>query len=279
MSVNAADPAPATARSAVPRLGKPWLLVALLALPAAVMVARLPVFPTSRWLNETFTLLDLPPRMHHHAEFVLFIPLSAIVVCFFRLTLGLPVLSLFRPILTAVGFQIVGIRLGLAFLLVVLAAVVAIKPLLKEAHYYVRVPLVLSLTAACLVVPLMMYAWWHVQTLRQVGYFPIISLALMCEAFTKILNDKGLRAAMWPTLNAIVAAIVITLLFGIPGVARLVLGCPEVLFLQGGVVLFIGRYLDLQLLAGRDPFLKGAPDATGARTPQTSHLRVVGNDG
>jgi uncharacterized protein with transglutaminase domain len=277
MSMNPADPR-TPAPSAIPRLRSSWLLVALLALPAATMLARLSFFPTSRWLNETFSLLDLPPRMQHHAEFVLFIPLSAIVVCLFRLTLGLPVLSLFRPILTAVGFQIVGIRLGLAFLLVVLAAVVLMKPLLKEAHYYVRVPLVLSLTAACLVVPLMMFAWWHVQALRQVGYFPIVSLALMCEGFTKILNDKGLRAAMWPTINTIVSAIVITLLFGIPGAMRLMLGHPELLFLQAGVILFIGKYLDLQLLAGRDPFVKAAPDATGARPSQTSHLRVVGND-
>jgi hypothetical protein len=278
MTMNAVDPGSTPARSADPRLESSWLLVALLALPAATMIARLPLFPTSRWLNETFSLLDLPPRMHHHAEFVLFIPLSAVVVCFFRLTLGLPVLSLFRPILTAVGFQIAGIRLGLAFLLVVLGSVVLMKPLLKGAHYYVRVPLVLSLTAACLLVPLMIYAWWHVQTLRQVGYFPIISLALMCEAFTKILNDKGLRAAVWPTINTVVAAIVITLLFGIPGAMHLMLGYPEVLFMQGGLVLFIGRYLDLQLLAGRDPFVLGAPDTTGARASQTSHLRVVGDD-
>jgi hypothetical protein len=278
MTATPVAPPGAPPRSAVPRLESSSLLVALLAVPAAILVARLPLFPTSRWLNETFSLLDLPPRMHHHAEFVLFIPLSAIVVCLFRLTLGLPVLSLFRPILTAVGFQIVGIRLGLTFLAVVLGAVVLIKPLLKGAHYYVRVPLVLSLTAACLVVPLMMYGWWHVQQLRQVGYFPIISLALLCEAFTKILNDRGLRAALWPTVNTVVAAIVITLLFGIPGAMHLMLGHPEVLFMQGGVVLFIGRYLDLQLLAGRDPFLPSAPDAAGARPSQPAHLRMVGND-
>lgn len=278
MTMNAVDPPSAPARNAPPRLGSSSLLLALLALPAATMIARLPLFPTSRWLNQTFSLLDLPQRMHPHAEFLLFIPLSAVVVCLFRLTLGLPVLSLFRPILTAAGFQIVGIRLGLAFLLLVLGSVVLVKPLLRGAHYYVRVPLVLSLTAACLLVPLRMYGWWHLQTLRQVGYFPIVSLALLCEAFTKILNDRGLRAALWPTINTIVAAIVITLLFGIPGAMHLMLGYPEILFMQGGVVLLIGRYLDLQLLAGRDPFLPAAARALGGRPPPTSHLRVVGND-
>lgn len=266
--------------SSVPRLRSSWLLVALLAVPAAILIARLPLLPTSAWLNRVLSLSDLPLRVQRHAEFVLFIPLSAVVVCFFRLTLGLPVLSLFRPILTAVGFRIVGIPLGLAFLLAVLGTVVLIKPLLREAHYYVRVPLVLSLTAACLVVPLLMYAWWHVETLRQVGYFPIISLALMCEAFTKILNEKGLRAAMWPTVNTIAVAIVITLLFGIPGVLHVLLNCPEALFLQGGVILAIGRYLDLELFAGKDPFLPKphAPDVSGAPPSETPRLRIVADN-
>lgn len=264
-------------RPTVPHPKSSWLLAALLILPAAAMIARLPLFPSSRWLNEVVSLSHLPARMHHHAEFVLFIPLSAVVVCFFRLTLGLPVLSLFRPILTAVGFQIVGIPLGLAFLVVVLGSVVLIKPLLKQAHYYVRVPLVLSLTAACLVVPLMMYDRWHVATLRQVGYFPIISLALLCESFTKILNHHGLRPALWPTLNAVVVAIVITLLSEIPGAMHLLLGYPEILFMQGGVILVIGKYLDLHLLAGRDPFRSKAPEASGAQ-PSPPQLRVVGEN-
>jgi hypothetical protein len=273
-----ADPQNPIPRGRVPQLKSSWLLLALLVVPAAMMIARLPLFPTSAWLNDVLSLSDLPVRMQRHAEFVLFIPLSAVVVCFFRLTLGLPVLSLFRPILTAVGFRIVGIPLGLAFLLAVLGTVVLIKPLLKEAHYYVRVPLVLSLTAACLVVPLLMYVWWHHETLRQVGYFPVISLALLCEAFTKILNEKGLRAAMWPTVNTIVVAIVITLLFGIPGALHVLLGYPEALFLQAGLILAIGRYLDLELFAGKDPFLPKAPAAAGAPPAETPPLRIVADN-
>jgi hypothetical protein len=143
---------------------------------------------------------------------------------------------------------------------------VLIKPLLKQAHYYVRVPLVLSLTAACLVVPLVVYKWWHLQTLRQMAYFPIISLALLAEGFTKILNKKGLRAAMWPTINTVVAAIVITLLAGIPGAMHFLLDYPEVLFMQGGVTLMIGKYLDLRLFKDTNPFMPKAP-AVG-RVPQ-----------
>jgi hypothetical protein len=254
------------------------LLAGLMVIPTLIIIGKLPLLPTARWMNEVFSLSDLPRKLQGHAEFVLFVPLSAIVVSFFRLTLGLPVLSLFRPILTALAFRIIGIPLGLAFLLAVLGGVVLLTPLLKDAHYYVRVPLMLSLTAACLVVPLLVDKWWHVETLRHVAYFPLINLALICEGFTKILNDKGLRAAVWPTLNAIVAAIVIAVLAGVHGALHLLLGYPEVLLMQAGVVLLIGKYLDLQLFAGRNPFL---PEATAAQaTPPLptapAQLKLVG---
>ncbi len=263
--------------NATPAHESSWLLAALLLVPSAIVIAKLPLFPTARWLNEVLSLSDLSPRLQVHTEFVLFVPLSAIVVCFFRLTLGLPVLSLFRPILTALAFRIVGIPQGLAFLAFVLGGVVLVKPLLKQAHYYVRVPLVLSLAAVSLLVPLMLDKWWHVQTLRHLAYFPLINLALVCEAFTKILNAKGLRAAMWPTVNAVLAAIVIALLAGIPGAMHLLLSYPEVLILQAGAVLMIGKYLDLQLFADRNPFMPKPPAAADVR-PQpspTSKLRLI----
>jgi hypothetical protein len=243
-------------QDSVPKHKNPWLLAALLVVPGMIILAKLAGVPGSAWMNRVFSLSEIPQHMHRHAEYILFVPLSAIVVCFFRLTLGLPVLSLFRPILTAIAFRIIGVPLGLAFLLVVLTTVVLIKPLIKGAHYYVRVPLLLSLAAAFLVVPL---KFWNVELLRHFAYFPIISLSLLCEGFTKILNDKGLKAAMWPTINTINAAIVITLLARIPGAMHMLLHYPEVLFMQGGIILLIGKFLDLELFAGNNPFSEPAP--------------------
>ena len=204
-----------------PRHENPWLTVCLLLAPLLIMVSKLPVSPISRGMNELFSLADIPQRLHGHVEYVLFLPLSAIVVCIFRLTLGLPVLSLFRPILLAVAFRVIGIPWALAFLLMVLGFVVIIKPLIKDAHYYVRVPLIMSLVAAFLVIPLIAGKRWHI----------------------------------WPTVNTVAAAMVIALLAGFPGAMPLLLSYPEVLFLQAGVILLIGKYLDLRLFEERNPFL------------------------
>lgn len=253
------------------------LVATLLVLPCIVLVLRLPMFPTAAWLNQALSLLSVPPRMQRHAEWVILVPLSAVVVSFFRLTLGVPVLSLFRPIVTAIGFRTIGIPLGLAFLVVVLGAVVAVKPLLHGERYYVRVPLLLSLTSIFLLLPMLIGTRWDLEIFREVSWFPSICLALLCDGFTRILNTQGLRAAMWPTVNMVISAVVIDLLASIPGALHLLLGYPEVLLLQAGLILFIARYLDFELFAGRNPFMPATPRHDAAQVPNPpAALRAAG---
>jgi hypothetical protein len=229
-----------------------WMFMLLLVIPLAIMLGKLSVFPTAAGFRAWFSLTDLPKHMQPHVEYILFVPLSAVVVSFFRLTLGLPVLSLFRPILVAIAFRIIGVPLGLAFLAVVLGTVLLLRPLLKGAHYYARVPLQLSLVAMFLVLPLIAGKWWHEDWLRHLAYFPIISLCLICEAFTKSLDRKGLAAAAWPTLNTVLIGIIISLAASVHGALHLLLRFPELLVAQAGLVLFIGEYLHFEILKGKN---------------------------
>jgi 7 transmembrane helices usually fused to an inactive transglutaminase len=229
-----------------------WMFLVLLVIPCGIMLGKLSVFPTASAFSAWFSLTDLPKHIQPHVEYIIFVPLSAVVVSFFRLTLGVPVLSLFRPILVAIAFRIIGIPLGLAFLAVVLGTVLLLRPLLKGAHYYARVPLQLSLVAIFLVLPLIAGKWWHEDWLRHLAYFPIISLCLICEAFTKSLDRKGLAEAAWPTLNTILIGMIISLVASIHGALHLLLRFPELLVAQAGLVLLIGEYLHFEILKGKN---------------------------
>jgi uncharacterized protein with transglutaminase domain len=231
-----------------------WLFAVLFVVPLSVMLGKMPIFPTAPFFNAWFSLVGIPAHMHKHVEFILFVPLSAVVVSFFRLTLGVPVLSLFRPILVAVAFRIMGIPLGLAFLSLVLSAVLLMRPLLRGAHYYSRVPVQLSVVAIFMVVPLFLGTFWHEEWLQQVAYFPVISLCLIGESFTKALDRKGLAAAVWPTANTVLIGMLISAVAGIPGALHLLLRFPELLILQPGVVLLLGEFLHLELLKGWSVF-------------------------
>ena len=250
-----------------------WLLVALLMLPLAVAAAKLPLLPTSAVFAGFFSLADLSPHLHKAAENVLFVPLGAVVVVFFRLTLGLRVLGLFRPILMAMAFDFVGIPISLIFLLLVLVIIVAVRSLLTTDHNYSRVGILLSLASALLFAPLMAGDWWHIGWLRDIVFFPVIALCLTCESFAKVLDQEGIGEAAWRTVVTVLAAAVIVGFIKLPGVVDMFLRFPELLLAQAGCILLINKYLDLRLFEGINPLaatLAGADDGaavTGQLSP------------
>jgi hypothetical protein len=232
-----------------------WLFLILLLAPALIMAGKHPALVTANEFRSWFTLAELPKHMQAHVEYMLFVPLSAVVVAFFRLTLGMPVLSLFRPILTAIAFRIMGIPTGVALLVLVLGSILLIRPLLKGLHYYARVPVLLSIVCCFMVLPLFATRWWPEAWLQHLAYFPLISLALICEAFVKTLDEEGFAEAAWPTLNTIVVGVVISLIAGFHRALHLLVYYPELLVMQIGIVFFLAEYMHFELLAGKNPFL------------------------
>src|ERR1700726_4224109 len=194
-----------------------WLMLALFVLPLAVMVGKLPLCPTSSIFTNLFSVPDLPKGLHRHVEYIVFVPLSALLVAFFRLTLGIKVLGFFRPILLAIAFRIMGLPLGVAFLVLVLAGVALLRPMLRNAPYFARVAMILSLVAPIVLMPVIASRWWQAAWLSHLAYFPVISLGLACEGFVKILDAEGMRGAAWRVVTTILVGAVIAAVVKIPG--------------------------------------------------------------
>ncbi|MCP1850161.1 MULTISPECIES: 7TM domain-containing protein [unclassified Bradyrhizobium] len=230
-----------------------WLLVGLFALPLGIALSKLPMLPTSSICSSFFSLTELPAQFYKSAESVLFVSLGAVVVVLFRLTLGVKVLGLFRPILTAIGFDIIGIPIGLAFLLLVLLVTVALLPLLKTDHSYARIAVLLSVAAALLDAPLLAGNWWDIAWLREIALFPVIALCLTCESFAKVLGEDGVYEAVWRTFTTVLAALTIVTVMSLPGALGIYLRFPELLLVQAGCILLINEYLDFRLLEGANP--------------------------
>jgi len=232
-----------------------WLLVALFALPLGVMLAKLPMLPTSAFWSSFLSLADLPTPFQKIAEDVLLVPLGGLVVVIFRLTLGLPVLGLFRPILIALAFQIVGVPISLGLLLFALLVIVVLRPMLKANHNYARIAVLLSLASALLFAPLIAGKWWDIAWLREVALFPVIALCLTCESFAKVLDRAGICEAAWRTVTTVSAAVIILGLTSLPGILEFFLRFPEMLVMQAGCILLINKYLAFRLFEGKNPFV------------------------
>jgi len=231
-----------------------WPLWVLLLVPLAIALGKLPASPVSALFSDVFSLGHVPTSLHRHLEYVFFVPLSAIVVSVFRLTLGLRVLGFFRPILLAIAFREIGIPLGLMFLVVVLVSVAGLWPVLRTTPYYARVPVLLSVSAAFLVVPVMAARWFPWTSLVHLAYFPIIALCLISDTFAKLIERRGLRVAAWRASATVAAAVVITLVSNIHGAMQLPLRYPELLIAQVGCILVIGRFCAWNVLDGWSVF-------------------------
>lgn len=231
-----------------------WPVVVFLLVPLGIALAKQPGSPVSGAFSNIFSLTSTPRHLHHDLEYIFFVPMSAVVVSVFRLTLGLRVLGFFRPILMAIAFRVIGIPLGVTFLGLVLATVTILWPAIRSLPYYARVPVLLSLAAGFLVVPVMVAGWIPAAWLVHLAYFPIIALCLVSDTFAKLLDRKGPLDAAWRALTTIVAAVVITLVSELPGAMQLPLRYPELLLAQVGVVLLIGRFCAWNLVGGWNPF-------------------------
>jgi len=241
----------------------------LFALPLASLLGKLPGAPTAPVFTRIFSLANLPVRMHAHLQYLVFVPLSAIVVVLFRVTLGIPVFGLFRPILLGIAFRITGIGLGLAFLAAVMAIIVLVRPVLRVArlHSYARESVTLSVVVLLMLATVAGAAETHVNALLRVARFPVISLCLISEHFAKSLDEKGLRNAAWRGSMTVLAGMLICLISGIPGLMRLLLRFPEMLIAQIGCVVAVGEFLNLHLVRRRVSIpLEAAPEMRVVKT-------------
>lgn len=227
------------------------IAAALLLIPTLVTVMRSQDTGVADALNAGVTLAGITGPQHEHVQQILFVPLSAVVVALFRLTLGFRVLGLFRPILLALAFHATGIGPGLAFLALALAVITAVHPLLHGTHSFSRLVIVLTLVSTLLLVGGL------VET--QFVSFPVVALCLTCETFATKLRYRGAAEALARTMATVLPALVIAAVAAVPGFFDWLLRHPEMLVAEVGAVLVIDGWLNLRLLTAAGHHVPWAP--------------------
>ena len=258
------------------------MLACLFLLPLVVAAGKSSILPTCGLLTRYASLTEVPAEVHGRLQYVLFVPLGAVLVSFCRLTLGIRILGPFRSILIAVAFQITGIPLGLIFLTIVIAVIVVIRPLLKSIRlpYFARVSVIMGTVSAIMVLTILAGIWLEADSLRRTAYFPIVVLCLTGEGFSRTLTREGARSAMWRGAMTVLLAVLFALLTEIHALQQLLLRFPELLIVQIGCVVVIAEYFDLRLLQWMNPApqRRGSPGRTKEKTTREGrhHNRGAG---
>jgi hypothetical protein len=232
-----------------------WLLALLFLVPALLMIGKSSALPTSDFLWRWFSFAHLPVSPTHRLQYVLFVPLGAAVVVFFRQTLGVRLLGPFRSILIAVAFQITGILPGLLFLVLIIGIIVAVRPLLKTLRlpYFARISIMLSAVSLIMILVILSCEWLGMKLVEQVAYFPIVVICLTAEGFARTVLKEGWGSALWRGGMTALVAVLITLISEIPQVSKLLVEFPELLLTQVGLIVLIAEFFDWRLLEKFNP--------------------------
>lgn len=242
-----------------------WFVALLFVVPICVMAYKISGFPGSDVLQNAVSLTGVSEEMQRRVNYILFVPLGAVIVVLFRVTLGIRVLGPFRSILLAIAFQVTGIILGIFFFAIVIGVIVAIRPLLRllRLPYFGRVSTMLSAVAIVIVFALIIGQGIGWQQLHRVAYFPIVVICLAGDGFARTLHREGWRSAVWRGIMTVLVAVLITGTASIQGMQSALIHYPELVILEIGLIIVICRLLGFRLFGAINP-----PPQTQGRKPQ-----------
>lgn len=233
-----------------------WRFLAVMLIPALlVLVGRWHALPTASLLDRHLTLLNTPRGLQHTVKDILLVPIGALVVVTFRLTLGIRVLGPFRSILLAFAFVVIGVWLGLLFLAVTIAILVAIRPLIKSLSlpYFGRVSVMISAVALVMIAGTLLGGWLHARSVQDLAQFPIVVLVLVGEKVAVTVRRDGVRSGIWRAAMTALVGVAVTGIASIRGLDHMLLGHPELVLVEIALIVLVSSVCDWRLLERLNP--------------------------
>lgn len=237
-----------------------WSFVALMVVPAlAITLARWHTLPTSTFLAQHMSLENAPHGLQHTLNDILLVPIGALIVVVFRLTLGIRVLGPFRSILLAFAFLTTGIALGLIFLTVTVLILVLTRPAIRALRlpYFGRVSVMISIVALVMIVGTLAAGWLQSPSLRNVAHFPIVVLVLVGEKVAVTIKREGVRSGIWRAATTALVGVAVTAIASLPGLNHVLLTHPELLLVEICLIVVVSTVCQWRLLASLNPQPRG----------------------
>lgn len=231
-------------------------------------------------INQSFSLDWVPASDRDKILYLLLLPTAAILVTLTRLTFGIRVLGL-RAILIAIGFRAVGFLPSLTLMLIVIGAIIMIRPWFRRIRLplFARIGVIICMAVMIMIGAVLIAPWIGSETVWSVAFFPVIIIAMLAESVAKTMEKDDVVMAVWRTAWTIVLAMIIALIGG--AVSVFSYQFPELILTQLVVIVFIAEFLDLRLLeewparlsrcfAGARPWYTARPKVAVVRNRDTA---------
>src|SRR5262245_19695398 len=245
-------------RRHVPRFRTPTPAIALGLVIASVGLLYL------RRGSSPFVPLDLPSAERQLVEFLLLLPVAALVCCVVRNVVGLHTFGTFAPALLGLAFREVESALGVFVLITVLSIGWVLRRALTGLNLLQvpRAAVMLSITCALLVAfVLFSHARGH-SVARALPFLPLVIVTGLVERFWTLEEEDGTGTSLRVMVNTLLTALAVFLVVRAEPVRRQVVEAPETLGLVIAGQLLLGRYTGYRLTELRR-FRDLADDAKG----------------
>ncbi|MCS6850686.1 MAG: lasso peptide biosynthesis protein [Gemmataceae bacterium] len=205
------------------------------------------------WSRQFFAVLSfhaLPPAERRLVEFLLLLPLAALIVCVYRNVVGLQSFGTFAPALLGLAFRDLGSLPGIGIFVALILVGWGFRRLLDRYHL-LQVPrsaVLLSLVVAVLLVAIVAASYYNLPPTRYISLFPLIILTGMIERFWTLEAEDGTASSFRTLLSTVVMAASVSLVLGWSAVPRVLYRYPESLGLIMAGQLLLGRYTGYRLL-------------------------------
>jgi hypothetical protein len=204
---------------------------------------------TPRRVFRAVSLFMLPPQQQRYAEFLLLLPVAALIVCVFRNVIGLHSFGTFAPALVGLAFRDLHCMPGLLVFTSILLMGWLIRRVLDYYHLLQvpRVAVMLSLVVVLLLATLLAANLESLPATEFIPFFPMVILTGMIERFWTLETEDSTASSFKTLACTLCIAAAIALVLNTPGLAYHLFCFPETLGIIIAVQLLIGRYTGYRL--------------------------------
>jgi hypothetical protein len=201
------------------------------------------------WFFQSTSLADLPEAEYRLAEFLLLLPVAALVICVFRNVVGLPSFGTFAPVLIGLAFRELASWPGIVILVGILFVGWGLRRVLEPLHLLEvpRASLLLGMVVILLLGLIVTGKSQGVPASRYIALFPLVILTGMIERLWALEMEEGALASLRALLGTLAIAGCVSLVLAIPGLVGTLVRYPELMGLCLAGQLVLGRYTGYRL--------------------------------
>lgn len=195
------------------------------------------------------SLYMLPPAEQRLVEFLLLLPIAALIVCLFRNVIGLHSFGTFTPALLGLAFRELNSWPGILVFVAILLIGWVMRRIL-DRYQLLQVPrmaFMLSLVVLVLIAAIVAANFQDLPATRYIALFPMVILTGMIERFWTLDVEDGTAASFKTLLSTMFIALTISGILSMPAVLTHMFRYPETLGLIMAGQLLIGRYTGYRL--------------------------------